>query len=414
MKAALLLILVLTCFSASAKTNPIKNPYYREMSAKQFVLNKVTYIPLEGGVRFPNSAWGCIGYAKEGLVYVMMSDHISNSAIYEYNTRTDKLYCLGTVTQNLHLKTWIERQPKVHTPIMQHPRTGLMYFGTDAGDRSEDAGPDHAVEGYIGGMLVSLNPISKELENLGIAEQHAGIKYVLIDGQNDFIYMNTSRETYFVKYEMKNDRFVTLGRVNGYEVPRTLFFDKWNNVYNSTETGYLVRYNVRKDTLEYLNTQYPGGDYHGASQVAYGPNLDYVWITLNYTAMLLKYTPEENGPGRLDSIASFSEGKGVGARNLSVSGKKLCLILTSREAAEAAGDTTFKTFAILKVYDTETNKVIKQVKLYEGIASCFGHPISDDKGNCYVVGFGGGSEPEDGISTRKPVGYLIKYNPNDL
>jgi hypothetical protein len=413
MKVLVLLSMVLMVGPAVAQTGPVKNPYYKEVPNKKFVRDKITYIPLEGNLRFPNSAWGSIGWARQGLVYVMVCDHISDAEVYEYNTKTGKLCVLGKISDLLMLKSYAERVPKIHSQIYQDTKSGLLYFGTDAGDRSEGATFDHGDEGYWGGFLCTLNPVTKEVKNLGLVERHAGVKNILVDSDHGLVYMNTSRESYFYKYEISTGRFTNLGRVNGAEIPRTLFSDKWNNVYNCTESGYLVRYNLKKDTLEYLSTYWLGHNRGGVSQAAYGPNRDFIWAIDNYQANLMKYTPEENGPGRLDSITTFTSGKKAGARNLNYVDKKLCFILTGIEEAEAvSGDTTHASY--LYVYDTEKMQIIKKVKVDDDIRLAYGHPISDAAGNCYTVGFFGGNPSKDGKAGKKAAVVLIQYNPKAL
>jgi len=406
-----MIILFLAFLLAGAESGAVKNPYYKEIPNKKFELNKITYIPLSGAMRNPNSAWGSIGTAREGFVYIMVCDHMSDAEVFEYNTKTDKLFTLGRITDHLGLKSWAERSPKIHSQVYQHAKSGLIYFGTDAGERSEGDLYDHQDEGYWGGFLCSLNPVTKEIKNLGLAGRHAGVKCLIVDSDNDVIYMNLSDGSRFTKYDIKTGKFTDLGRINGYEIPRTLFFDKWNNAYNCTESSELVRYNRTKDELEFLNVRLPG-EPMGPSQIAYGPNRDYMYGIDNYSAIIFKYTPQADGPGRIDSLFRLNDAKkGVGTRNLNFAGNKLYAVLTGMESDEAAGDSIRG--ANLVVFDPEKRVVEKKVRMDDCISACYGHPNMDAQGNCYVAGFMDvqASKKYEG---KKALVHLVKFNPKSL
>ena len=253
----------------------VRNPWYHELPCKGFTRDNITYIPLEGDMKHPNSAWGSIGTAREGFVYVMVCDHISDAEIFEYNAAKNKLFTLGKISDLLALKSWAERTPKVHSQVVQNPKDGLIYFGTDAGDRSEGLF-DHADEGYWGSFLCTLDPKTKEVRNLGLAARHAGAKSLAVDPAGNAVYLNFSNGARFVRYDIKGRRFTDLGRINGLDVPRTLFLDKWGRVYNATESSHLVRFDPARGALEFLDTRLPGSV--GVSQAAYGPDMDYIYM----------------------------------------------------------------------------------------------------------------------------------------
>jgi hypothetical protein len=356
----------------------------------------------------PNSAWGSIGITNEGLIYLMVCDHITNAGIYEYNTKTDKLFFLGTAADHFKVRHHFQRQPKVHTPLYQYAGDSLVYFGTDAGDWSEGALYGHFDEGYIGGRLGTVNPFTKEVMDLGLVKRFGGTKCLVLDNENGLVYFNGSPTCNFYKYEIKTGKLVDLGRVNGFKVTRTLFFDKWNNVYNTSETGNLVRHNLEKDTLEFLDTFLPGRSNSGPSQIAYGPNRDFIIGFGGYDGFIYKYTPDKEGNGKMEPLGNLFEKEGTIARNMNFHDNKAYILCTSTE--EVPAEERFRGFI---VFDIVNKKVVKKVDVDNRIQQAYGHPIMDDGGNMYLAGFWDASDynlPKD-VTSRI---FLLKFNPKDI
>ncbi|MBL8026265.1 MAG: hypothetical protein JNL74_07630 [Fibrobacteres bacterium] len=402
-----MLVCSIACFSAAPTVN---NPMYKQLKNKKFIKEKITYIPLIEGMKHPASAWGSIGYTREGYVYVAVCDHASTSMIYEYDTKKDKLFTLGDVKSNFHLNSWQERQPKIHTPLIQHDKDRLVYFGTDAGDRSLDLG-DHRTEGYFGGYLGTIDPVTKEVKTFGRQKAYAGYKSLLLDSKRNVIYSTMPPSAYFVKYDISKNLFTDLGRINSIDVPRTLFFDKWDNVYTSDSWGNLVRYIPDKDTIEVLNIKLFGNDAVGASQVAYTKDRENVYGVLGSGA-LIKYTPAKDGQGKLDTLSGMFKGKGLYIRNLNYAEGKLFVVVKERDKGEAGVDAPeVKTY--LYVVNFEKRLVEKKILMDPRVEACFGAHVRDSEGNIYVVSHA------DGIDL-KPYGdnpdniLLIKFNPKDF
>lgn len=411
MKLAAILLTAIFCSALWAQSGSIKNSRYKEVAYKPLVQNKITYIPLQGTMRNPNSAWGSVGTAKEGFVYVMVCDHISDAEIFEYNVKTKKLYTLGTLRENLNLNSWIYRQPKVHSQVYQHAKNGLIYFGGDAGDASEGAVFDHSDEGYWGGFLCSLNPVTKEVKNLGMPFRHAGVKSIWVDSDNDRVYINSSNGTRFIIYDIKTEKFDDLGRVNGNDCPRTLFTDKWNNIYNVTEAGTLLRYSKSKDALEYLASKIPFC--MGPSQVAYGPNRDYLYMVVNYTAGdVYRFTPSKDGAGQFDSLGLLFTGK-FAVRNMNFANNKIYAVATGQELPDnGSGGKDTLAVGDLVVFDPAKKAVEKKIRMIPDISACYGAPNLAGDGNCYIAGW------TDVAITKKEEKkhnvYLIQFNPKSL
>jgi hypothetical protein len=187
-----------------------------------------------------------------------------------------------------------------------------------------------------------------------------------------------------------------------------MFLDKWNNVYAATAFA-LVRYNVAKDTLEFLNVRIPGG----ISQVSYDPGREAVVSVSSYTGIVSRYTPAKDGPGKVDSLADLFKGKRMYIRNLNRSGDSLYLVVNEREEDEIKEKDSKRYQPTLFVFDINVKKVVKKVLLDKQIRLAFGHPMLDADGNCYTVGFSDHIQKES-KGEKKSAVHIVKFHPRDL
>jgi hypothetical protein len=392
-------------FLAGVSIAAPRNPHYKEIPYKKIVKRNIEYIRIAQDMQHPNSAWGSIGYAREGFVYVIVCDHISNSHIYEYNVKSGKLYTLGDLATHLSSRHYFERQPKVHTPLWQYSKNGLLYFATDAGDRSQYAVYDHALEGYLGAYLMTIDPKTKEVRNLGLLKKWRGAKAMLLDDKHGLLYMNVAHGSQFWKYNVNTGQLTDYGNINGNETPRTLFIDQWSNVYNCTQRGNLVRYNFEKDSIEYLDAYFQCRTQTGFSQVGYLDNGKTVVGTNVYKGDVYRYTPAKDGKADVEHVGKLDyTGSRVKTRNLLLDGNQVHLVSSVRDVVDK--DTLF---AQLMVFDLDKKKVVKKVPVYMSVRQIYGHPIADPKGYFYTVGFGSSIT---GKKDRKV--YLMRYHPKKI
>lgn len=402
MKRALIILLTLISIAVSATIN---NRFYKEIPVDATEKDGVSYIPLTYGFANVNSAWGSIGITDKGLIHVVTCDHMTDAAVYEYNTKNSKLFFMGRMENHFHNRFYSQRQPKVHTPLFQYNKDGLVYFGTDAGDESEGALYGHFDEGYAGGFLAAINPITKEIKSLGQAKKMGGTKALLLDQKNGLLYFPTSPECNLYKYDINNDVLKNLGRINGDRVVRTMFTDKWNNIYASTEIGELIRYNFAKDSIEYLNVKPFDASNTGPSQIAYAPDTSFIIGYNAYTGVISKYYPEKNGAGRVEDLGNlFDANKKVMARSLNYFNGKIYTICTSIEE-----DSFDKRFRYLLIYDIDQKKEIKRIDLDPRIHQVYGHSITDSKGYIYFCGFWDSGDYGAVVEGQKRC-FLIKIN----
>ena len=382
------------------------NTYYQQIPNRAIKKGAFKYIPLSEGFTHPNSAWGSIGITDQGLVYIIVCDHITDAAIYEYNTQNDHLFFMGLLKNHLHHRFHFQRQPKVHTPLLQYGKDKCVYFGTDAGDESERALYGHFDEGYSGGFLMRLDPATKSVQEMGLVNPMGGTKSLILDQKRGRLYFTTSPACNLFRYDIGKDALFCLGRINGSNVVRTLFSDRWGNVYGATETGGLARYNAGRDSMEYLDIAPFDASNTGPSQVAYGPDKSYIIGYNAYTGRISKYYPDSAGTGKMEDLGVLFQEKGTMARNMNISGDRLYMVCTAVEEIPIK-----ERFRYLLVYDIKEKKVIRKAEVEPFIHQAYGHPVVDKNGNMYMCGFWDASDYDlpPGVTDRV---FLIKFNPN--
>lgn len=386
----------------------IQNCFYKQISFTAKTQNGITYIPLGEGFSRPNSAWGSIGITKDDKVYIIVCDHISDAAIYEFDTKKNRLFLCGSIKNHLGHRFFAQRQPKVHTPLLQYSKDNRIYFGTDAGDESEYYLYGHSSEGYSGGYLASINPATKVVENLGLVNRWGGIKSMTIDQNRGLLYYTVSPTSNLFKYDIESKELVNLGRINCEKVVRTLFLDKWGNVYGASEAGELVRYNKTKDSLEFFPIKPFGGSTTGPSQVVYSSDTSYVIGYDGYSGKISRYYPDSAGAGRVEEIGNLFTEKKIMARNLNIFDNILFVICTSIEEVPIK-----ERFRYLTIFDLRSNTNIRRIEMDSRIHQAYGHAVTDKKGNMYVCGFWDASDYNDSIKDSERV-FLIKINPKNF
>jgi hypothetical protein len=327
--------------------------------------------------------------------------------MYEFDTKKERLGFCGLLKDHFNHRFHYQRQPKVHTPLIQFSQNGLVYFGTDAGDESEYYLYGHFDEGYQGGYLVSYNPLSKELRSLGLVQRMGGTKSMILDQKRGLLYYTASPAGHLFRYDIKGNNVDDLGRINCEKVVRTLFIDKWGSVYGTTESGELVRYNQICDTIQYLNVKPFGGSTTGPSQVIYAPDTSYIIGYNGYSGVLSRYYPDSAGMGKVEELGTLFNDKKILARNLNVNNNRLYVVCTSMEEVPLK-----ERFNYLLTFDLDQKKIVGKKSLDPRMHQAFGHPVMDKKGNMYLCGFWDASDYSGAIPDSMRV-FLVKIDPKN-
>ncbi|MBL8028674.1 MAG: hypothetical protein JNL74_19780 [Fibrobacteres bacterium] len=392
---------------------------------KNLVKGGVHFYAFTGG--FPNShtIWSSIGITDKDVVYSGVCDHTINVGIFKYNPVTDSISYLGDILGlgKMTLQQW---QGKVHTALVQNPRDGLVYFGTDAGNGLWE-GVGIPEFGYTGGHWFTINPVTDEVKNMGRAVPFLGLKSIAVDPVYNRIFATTDPNSHFIVYDVEKGKSgdfevyskanQDLGCINGIHEPRMSWCDKWGNAYTSNEAGQFVKFNGKTGELTRLNrTVLPYALGTASYLVGSGPSAivsvdkGSYFYGVTYYGRLFKFTPEENGDGSIEDL-----GHGWGSNDERADGLKVGNLALNKEKTKLyyviGGHGQFVTkdsSAILVEFDLAAKTKTHVYTFDKIVTECTGG-VTDSKGNIFF-GAHGQSVPVPGEETlRKP--YLVKFDP---
>lgn len=393
---------------------------------KNMVKGGMHYYAFTQGFPKAHSIWSAMGITSDDMIYVGVSDHTVNSGLFKYDSKKDVMIYLGDVLGNG--KLWLhEWQGKIHTPIIQNPKDGLVYFGTDAGNGIWECAGIPGSE-YVGGHWFVIDPKTDKISDLGLGTRYMGLKSIAVDPIHNRLFATTDPSSHFIiynidkgkspKYEEEKDACKDLGCINGAHEPRMVWTDKWGNCYTVNEIGQLVEYVAATGELRRLNSvlipMAPGTPTwqpaQGASAVLPVNDKEF-YYGITYYGRLFKHVPEEKGEGKVIDL-----GNGWGNDNYNDQLKIGCLALGQNNKLYyvIGGHGRFVTAdssAILVEFDPETKKKTLIYKFDQIVTECTGG-ATDTKGNIYFAAHGQ-SVPEPGKEAiRKP--YLIKFHPSTI
>ncbi|MBK8501092.1 MAG: hypothetical protein IPL46_02195 [Saprospiraceae bacterium] len=248
-----------------------------------------------------HSTWNDIGYsASHDKVFVGVTNHRDQIALYEYDVPTEKMTNKGFIAELANLRNF-QWQGKIHSKIIEGPK-GIIYFSTDGGESREEYLMNNP-HGYAGGYFMSWDPAKNELKNLGVGLQYESIKDIDIDLASGLLYGITYPQAHFLVYDPVKNHLRDLGRLASAHVPRVLFTDQWGNCYYVDWRQRLVKYEVHSDELIFARESLPAfpgtpGGHIVTGITAYAKDLDKGMIYLiTYGAKIIAFQPEETGIG---------------------------------------------------------------------------------------------------------------------
>lgn len=142
---------------------------------------------------------------------------------------------------------------KIHTKLFTGEE-GNLYFGTHF------AYPDCIPQdvNYEGGRIIAYDPISKIVDDHGVLIKGEGIITMEMDRANMHCYVLTSPSFYFVDYDLREKKICYITQVNnsGSSICRSLGLDSNGNVYGSSESFNVFRYNHEERYIDFLETNF--------------------------------------------------------------------------------------------------------------------------------------------------------------
>jgi hypothetical protein len=384
------------------------------------------YYAFAPGFPESHSIWSAIGITNKDQVYVGVSDHTVNVGLFHYNPNKNKMSYLGDVLATG--KMWIDEwQGKIHTLLVQNPKDGLVYFGTDAGNSLwEFCGiPD---QGFVGGHWFCIDPETDQVRNLGMGVKYLGLKSIAIDTVYNRIFATTDPSSHFIVYDIEKGKSPHYreyfqanqdrGCINGVHEPRMVWVDKWGNCYTVNHTGHLIMFEGATQEIRRLNVRIPFAQgtptWHlaegGAAMVSVNGG-EYIY-GVTYYGRMFKHVPHKKTGGKVIDLGHSWGDNNIFNENL----KGGCLALGKNKKLYTVlgGHGRFVTrdsTAVLIEFDPKTRKKKVIYKFDKIVTECTGG-VTDSKGNVYFAAHGQSVPSKKSKAIRKP--WLVKFNPSKI
>lgn len=260
--------------------------------------------------------------------------------LYHYDFDTNEVKeCFYTKDYFLKSDRYI-RDSKFHTSISTLPDGRLIMI-----THTTDKAPQHPAwlpyafvsnpfEGFPGGELVVYDPKTGNVDLRGIPAPRESIYGAVYSPKDDAYYMLGYMRGHLYRYDMKTRKASDLGQATEYHCYRVALGPD-QNVYFSTRSGFLMRYNVDKQQIEDTGTRIPCDKSLGTHEWPYtymgpcqtGPD-GRMYMTGNFTDQLSAYDPRT---GKMEII-----GKMVPADEYVDQDKQHCMIPGMAFDAEGA------------------------------------------------------------------------------
>ena len=203
--------------------------------------------------RFPgnkkdDSMWSGIYTAKSGKIYIGLCTHADAANFYEFDPATGKMEHLADLTIFKGERgQGIRTSGKIHVSFVED-KDGNIYFG----DFCEDNGPECIdPSSYRGAHWFRFDPEKRELVNLGRISRHAGLLGMSIDPERRRLY-GLAEDGHLYMYDLVKQITTSLGRVDDWDICRTIAADGRGNIYGAFPVNRVWKYNPETGRIQDL------------------------------------------------------------------------------------------------------------------------------------------------------------------
>ena len=196
--------------------------------------------------------WSGLYVGSNGKVYAGLNTHGDAANIYEFDPETRTMRHLSNITELANERGHgIWTNGKIHVQMQE--LEGYIYFGT----LSEDNGPPvidpHSYKGPFWGRI---EMATGKVELLSYINSFWGLLGQCMDKERRVIY-GLAENGNLYKYYIDDNWTEDLGRVDNWDICRTIFADDMGNVYGSWAPGRVWKYDPVQDRIFDLSIQLP-------------------------------------------------------------------------------------------------------------------------------------------------------------
>lgn len=263
------------------------------------------------------SMWSALYGAKSGKIYIGLCTHAEAAHFYEFDPETETMRHIVDLTE-LHGERGegINTNGKIHVR-MGEDAEGNIYFGS----LNEDTGPECIdPSSYLGAFWYRYNPKEDKVEVLGRISRHYGLLGMVMDPLYMRLY-GLAEDGHLYMHDIEGSYTRDLGKVDDWDICRTIFADDEGNVYGSFPVAQIWKYDPRKDEvmdlpnirLQYDNRVLPRTmskpmiDRKVIWRVIEWDPIDKVaWGIVGGNSMLFRYDVHDGEEGRIDYLTPLT------------------------------------------------------------------------------------------------------------
>ena len=191
------------------------------------------------------SMWSALYGAKSGKIYIGLCTHAEAAHFYEFDPATETMRHIVDLTE-LHGERGegINTNGKIHVR-MGEDADGNIYFGS----LNEDTGPECIdPSSYLGAFWYRYCPKLDKVEVLGKISRHFGLLGMVMDPKYMRLY-GLAEDGHLYMHDIAGKYTRDLGKVDDWDICRTIFADDEGNVYGSFPVAQIWKYDVKKDEV---------------------------------------------------------------------------------------------------------------------------------------------------------------------
>lgn len=276
----------------------------------------VSHYPFVGNHR-EESMWSALYGANSGKIYIGLCTHAEAAHFYEFDPETETMRHIVDLTEfHGERGEGINTNGKIHVR-MGEDADGNIYFGS----LNEDTGPECIdPSSYLGAFWYRYCPKEDKIECLGKISRHYGLLGMVMDPLYMRLY-GLAEDGHLYMHDIAGKFTRDLGKVDDWDICRTIFADDEGNVYGSFPVAQIWKYNVKTDEvidfptirLEYDNRVLPRTmskpmidrkviwrviEWDNDEKVAYG--------IVGGNSMLFRYDVHNGPEGKIDYIVPMT------------------------------------------------------------------------------------------------------------
>lgn len=206
------------------------------------------------GDKKDDSMWSGMYTAKSGKIYIGLCTHADAANFYEFDPASEKMDHIADLTIFKGERgEGIRTSGKIHVVFVED-KEGNIYFG----DFCEDNGPECIdPSSYRGAHWFKYDPGSKKLTNIGMISKDSGLLGMAIDQERKHLY-GLAEDGHLYMFDIEKQITIDKGRVDDWDICRTIVADDIGNVYGSFPVNRIWKYNPETDrTYDLQNVLVP-------------------------------------------------------------------------------------------------------------------------------------------------------------